>query len=107
MKQYIVFLHVRFNVPFPALDPAGSPPVLGYFQSYGVSAPSERIADQLARQALLLDDIAACRSFLEQDCSVEEINLKTHDQNIAHRCTEPDVQGIWYKTGRVLYDNED
>jgi len=93
-------VHVKFHVPVPDVDDPGGAPAQGYYRTFGVRAMPKRVHDVLVQ---LIDDGAI-------DWSDTEWHLADSsklDPVVQARITSVATEGIWYKSGRVLYADPD
>lgn len=93
-------VHVKFPVPIPdETDPAGTP-IQGYYQNLGLRSSAERF------HALISAAIADGRIDWD-DTRWEIVNPAELDRTIRKRIVPVDSEGVWYRSGRILYADPD
>jgi hypothetical protein len=94
-----VDLHSKIEGPQDA-PPDLRGPVVGYFQNFGVTAPSEAAAREIA--GLQVSD--GVISWAESESKLVD-GARLHP-DVIERAEDWDVEGVWYKSGRAFFPDE-
>ena len=102
MEKYWMVVHAKFDTPAEVYDEDGGEVAdvhTHYFQKFGVTADSSGEALTIVN-AFLRENKAA---FERVEELVEGVDLKSLSKEIRSRCSDVCEKGIWYKSGRGLY----
>lgn len=87
---------VMLATPLPGSSGDGARPIVGYYQNFGVRAPRGETKQVLERS--IADGTIDWSESEETDVDPNAV-----DDDIAQRVSEPDHNGIWYKSGRIFF----
>lgn len=99
-SDFWVTVHVKFPVPIPDETDPGGTPTQGYYQNLGVRSSSERF------QELVSASIAGGRIDWD-DTRWDVVNPAELDRTIRKRIEPVESEGVWYRSGRILYADPD
>ena len=91
---------VQLAVPFRDPEDPSHAPCVGYFRNFGI-----RLNGPQPRHFLehIIDD-----GIVDwEDTEVTEVDLERLDQTIKECVSEPDKNGVWYKSGRMYFPEGD
>lgn len=90
---------VRLSEPMSSTDGEG-PPVVGYYRNLGLRMPGPQPKSYLER---LIQDGAVDW----EDSEVGEVDPMALDADVRSCVTAPDADGVWYRSGRIYFSEED
>jgi hypothetical protein len=90
---------VHLLKPVTVADGSG-PPAVGYFRNVGLRIPGPQPRSFLER--LFPDGIVDW-----SETEVTEVNPSTLDRDIRALVTAPDSDGVWYRSGRLYFPEDD
>ena len=93
-------VHVRFLVALPDADDPAASPARGYYRNFGIRAAPERVRAVLA--GLVSDGVIDW-----SDTKWDLVDAEDLDRRVKSRSEAVEGEGIWYKSGRVLYADPD
>jgi len=98
--EFWATVHVKFHVPLSDVDDPDATPAQGYYRTFGIRAVPNRVHIVLTQ---LIDDGAIDWSATQWHLA-DASNL---DQVVQERIMPVATEGVWYKSGRVLYTDPD
>lgn len=93
-------LHVKFTVPVPDSDDPMEAPAQGYYRNFGVRCLPSRVA-------ILLEQAVADGVIDWADSEWHLVEPSGLDRELRAYFNPVVGEGLWYKSGRVLYADPD
>ena len=93
-------VHVRFSAPLATLNDPTRNPIHGYYRNLGIRALPDRVRLAIAE---VVDDGAIDWDDTEWNL----VNPTELDRDVRSRIEPVAGAGIWYKSGRILYSDDD
>ena len=100
LRDFWVSAEVRLSTPIDVVDEDESRPVIGYIRNFGIRATHERLS------SVVTAEITDGR-VLWDHTEWYEIDPSTLDSVIRKRILPVDGEGIWYRSGRAFYPEDD
>lgn len=98
LARFWLIVHVRLRQPIETADEGGTgQQLVGYYQDFGVTAWSEEEARETVRSVIEDGEI----DWANSTCDVSD--FEHLDRSVRARSSDPDLAGIWYKSGRGFY----
>jgi hypothetical protein len=98
VQDYLVMIHVILREPLPVLDEPELPPVVGYYQNFGMRANPLAVRDLII--SLVNDG--------EIDWSEWNATDVTRLDPTIRRMVQPITgDGVWYRSGRMFHPDPD
>jgi hypothetical protein len=91
---------VRLAVPFRDPEDPDHPPCVGYFRNFGIrlNGPQPRHFLERVVEDGLVD---------WEDTKITDVDSQRLDRTIRKHVSEPDENGVWYRSGRMYFPEED
>jgi hypothetical protein len=90
---------VQLAVPFRDPEDPDHPPCVGYFRNFGIRLNGPQPRHFLER--IIGDGLVDWT-----DTEITEVDVQRLDQTIRKSVTEPDENGVWYKSGRMYFPED-
>ena len=82
---------------------SGNPPIVGYFQTFGITATDELQIEQIVRE-YLQDDLGSELIVIDDRWTPD---FEGNDSDVRDHVGDLMKPGIWYSSGRAFYGPED
>ena len=96
----MVTVHVKFRVPLTDPDDPAGTPAQGYFQNLGIRAVPARVP-------VILTETFTDGVIEWTETEWELVDLSNLDRAIRRNIEPVEGEGIWYRSGRALYADDD
>jgi len=98
--DFWVVVHVKLAQPIHDVDDPAETPAQGYYRNFGVRATPDRIPD-------VLQGAVGDGRIVWDDTEWHPVDLASLERDIRKRIEPLASEGIWYRSGRILYADPD